>query len=918
MVLLLGGAAIMTVGTLIESRDTRDAAWSAIYGTPWFDFFLFLIGVNLAVAVINRIPIQRHQWPFVLTHFAIVVLLAGAWISRSFGYEGRMVIFEGERQNQLLLDSLEVRTRWLDGRSAQSPGGETTVGYALPRGSEIAALQLRAEGGGHPGVRIIEFVPEGAAAMHIAPGRRDGRAYVRIEARLDGKRDRRWLARGSSHTFTFPEGRALEVAFGTQTRAVPFSIALEKFELIHHPGSNRAAEYRSYVRVTRDEIGDAPRDVWITMNHPLDVAGFRLFQSSYQLGEEGRPDATVLAVSYDPGVPIVYVAFVLIALGIAWGLRTPRPHAALAASRRAGADQSSSPFRLPAAARMSRGSVTSRFLLTLALTVIAGLAAAPASRAQASPPIAAQVPLEETRGWAILADGRAKPIQTYANETALLLTGRERLDGLSSLEIFWGYALAAETFGDRPYIRIDSLDLKAKLGLEASDRRFSFNALVRNRALQELVTRALGRERDGFELDRVERDALAAYQKLEWVAGLISNEALTIVPFLDARGGWTSPVRLAHTRNPSLRAIYDRFGKLARAHRDADRAAFAREARALTAALRSANPTVYPPASRIARELFYEDFNAFGWAWKLYLAGFLVVMLVGFSARPWGYATGLTLISAGFVCHSTGIGIRWDIAGRAPVSNLYESLVFMGWGAIALGLGLEVAHRKRFPALSAGLIGFLCLAFSENLPIDSAINPLVPVLANTSWLAVHVMTIMLSYAALALAMVLGHAILGVELARRDRGELLSSMTKLLHRTLQIGILFLAAGIMFGAVWANESWGRYWGWDPKETWSLITFFVYLAIIHARFAGWLHAFGLAVSAVLGFLAVIMTYYGVNFILSAGMHAYGFAEGGQLYVAAYAVIEVALIIAAYLLRSTRCNGRIEESGAMKRVSV
>jgi len=113
-------------------------------------------------------------------------------------------------------------------------------------------------------------------------------------------------------------------------------------------------------------------------------------------------------------------------------------------------------------------------------------------------------------------------------------------------------------------------------------------------------------------------------------------------------------------------------------------------------------------------------------------------------------------------------------------------------------------------------------------------------------------------------------------------------------------LLLAAGFVFGAVWANESWGRYWGWDPKETWSLITFFIYLAIIHARFAGWLHSFGLAASSVLGFLAVIMTYYGVNFILSTGMHAYGFADGGQLYVTAYAITEIAIIIAAHPLRA------------------
>jgi cytochrome c-type biogenesis protein CcsB len=257
----------------------------------------------------------------------------------------------------------------------------------------------------------------------------------------------------------------------------------------------------------------------------------------------------------------------------------------------------------------------------------------------------------------------------------------------------------------------------------------------------------------------------------------------------------------------------------------------------------------------------------------------------------------MAFITAGFICHSIGFGTRWLIADRAPVSNMYESLVFMGWGAIAVGLIPEFFYRKRFLALAAGLMGFICLAFSENLPIDPAINPLVPVLAHTYWLSVHVMTVMLSYSAFAVAMALGHVMLLVELVfQRQRVDVLTSLSKLLYKTLQVGILFLAAGIIFGAIWANESWGRYWGWDPKETWSLITFFVYLAIIHARFAGWLRHFGLAATAILGFLAVVMTYYGVNYILAAGLHSYGFSEGGQFYVAIYATIELVIVAAAW----------------------
>ena len=293
----------------------------------------------------------------------------------------------------------------------------------------------------------------------------------------------------------------------------------------------------------------------------------------------------------------------------------------------------------------------------------------------------------------------------------------------------------------------------------------------------------------------------------------------------------------------------------------------------------------------------HEDLNAFGKAWVLYLLAFLCFLFLATPERPWGHVVAQVVLGAGFLLHATGIGLRWAIAGRAPVSNMYESLVFMGAGAIALGLVPEILKRTRWLGVTAGLIGFLTLVFAEHLPIDTAISPLVPVLANTYWLSVHVMTIMLSYSAFALAMALGHVLLAVQLFQPGRGERIEMLTGLLDKMLQVGVLFLAAGIACGAVWANESWGRYWGWDPKETWSLITWFIYAIYVHARYAGWLRSFGLAAGSIVAFMSVVMTYYGVNFVLAAGMHSYGFAEGGRPQAAAYVLVEIALLGAAWL---------------------
>jgi len=549
-------------------------------------------------------------------------------------------------------------------------------------------------------------------------------------------------------------------------------------------------------------------------------------------------------------------------------------------------------------------------ILGLLLAIVAGLTSIPSPTARAGES-AERLPVDETRGWAIQADGRVKPLLTYANETALALTGRESLDDLSSLEILWGYVLASDDFRSRPYLRVDSLELKAKLGLDAGQRRFSFDMLMGSPAFRDLVDQALRHQGGEEDLGVLEKDALGAYAKLDRVAALIRGDALTIVPILDQNGGWSSLRDLRNAEDPAGKAINQGFEQLATAYTEKNAEAFREAARNLTSALRSIDPDVYPSEFKIDRELLYDDFNPFGKAWKLYLASFLLILLLGFSERPWGYRLGMLFLVAGFLCHTLGIGIRWAIAGRAPVSDMYESLVFMGWGAIAVGLLPELLYRKRFVGLAAGLTGFLCLVFAEKLPIDSAINPLVPVLAHTFWLSVHVMTIMLAYSALAVTMVLGHVVFYVQLFRPERSDLLRTLSKLLYRTLQVGLLFLAAGIIFGAIWANESWGRYWGWDPKETWSLITFFVYLAIVHARFAGWLRDFGLAASSILGFLSVVMTYYGVNFILATGLHSYGFSEGGQIYALLYVLIELAVIGAAFLRHRSATQPAMESGG-------
>jgi cytochrome c-type biogenesis protein CcsB len=218
---------------------------------------------------------------------------------------------------------------------------------------------------------------------------------------------------------------------------------------------------------------------------------------------------------------------------------------------------------------------------------------------------------------------------------------------------------------------------------------------------------------------------------------------------------------------------------------------------------------------------------------------------------------------------AAGLAERLElIIHQAPLSNFYESLIFFAWCLPALGLLAFRRYLKGYLGALVALLSTLLLAYAS-FGVDSQIRPLMPAL-KSNWLLIHVVTAFLGYAAFALAF--GTAILYLIQERRPRASLppLPLLDSLIYRTTVLGFLLLTLGIATGAVWAETAWGRYWSWDPKETWSLITWLIYAALLHARhLKGW-HGRRIAWLAVLGFMAVLFTYFGVSFLLS-GLHSY-----------------------------------------------
>jgi cytochrome c-type biogenesis protein CcsB len=246
-------------------------------------------------------------------------------------------------------------------------------------------------------------------------------------------------------------------------------------------------------------------------------------------------------------------------------------------------------------------------------------------------------------------------------------------------------------------------------------------------------------------------------------------------------------------------------------------------------------------------------------------------------------ATVFTVLA--WLIQTAGLGLRWVESyqmgiGHAPLTNMYESVVFFAWTIVLLYLFLEWQFKIKIIGSFAVPLAFLAMAYASfSTDLSQAINPLVPAL-QSNWLIAHVVTCFIGYAAFAVAAALGIMYL-LKNRYPDLGEGASTLSvrfpsltvidDIIHKTMVFGFIWLTAGIITGAVWANSAWGTYWSWDPKETWSLITWFFYAIILHARYTrGWSGGM-IAMLAIFGFISVLFTYYGVNFLLS-GLHSYG----------------------------------------------
>jgi cytochrome c-type biogenesis protein CcsB len=528
---------------------------------------------------------------------------------------------------------------------------------------------------------------------------------------------------------------------------------------------------------------------------------------------------------------------------------------------------------------------------------------------------------------AIQDGGRRKPIDTFARETLIKITGRSTYTSGAKTwpasDFLLSMLLDTHDWKSEPMILVSLGELKQQLGLPEQERRFSFSQLTALPELNRLAGEAHALRKAEKPLSRLQNEVMSVSERLALFAHVLDGSLFLLVPAPEkTTDAWIVPPSFSqYYKETQFGPVQTQLQTMANGYVKGDAFAFSRAANQLRDGLRGLSPGIYPAESQLRLEYFYNHWDAFYRAAWCYGIALLLLAIAHLRSAPHAAhraaateapekrsylkIAGVMIASVGLLFHASGIVMRCLIAGRPPVTNMYESIIWVSFAVSFFGMIFFARYRAPVYLLAALPVSLVALLLVHQMPIamPSSIDPLVPVLRDNFWLTIHVLTITLSYAAFALAMGFGHILLFRYARNPVSARADQPMHFWLYRVLQLGVILLAAGTILGGVWANYSWGRFWGWDPKETWALIALLCYILTLHGRLAGWWTQFGLIVASVVCFLAVLMAWYGVNFVLGKGLHSYGFGIGGETYVAGFVIADLLFVaFTIWRYRSTK----------------
>jgi cytochrome c-type biogenesis protein CcsB len=790
--------------------------------------------------------------------------------------------------------------------TGQAPADSLYKEFPLNTWSEFTPLTLYLVGGKQ--VVFKRLIPHAKKALLKAPKKNTGKDYLKIELN-DGKASKVIQLEGGKGQFPKPErfamnGVVYQLEYGSIQKNLPFSVRCRDFQLDRYPGSNSPSSFASELTI-EDPRKNKSMDKRVFMNNVIDYDGYRFFQSSYELDDPATPEneeGTKLSVNHDfLGTTITYIGYLLMALAMILSLFAP-------AGRFYYLGQQLQKLKIKKAA--------------LGIIILLGSTSLFAQHQHAKP-VHHEVSVAHSEELASLLvqdyEGRIVPFHTLADQLTRKLTHSNQFKELNCVQFILSMHMYPSYWVNQPFIQVPrALRDALKLKEYANMMELTANGEFKWMAAYKEAHQKLESQRNEFD-----KKLIKLNEKYEVANNIFMWQFMRVIPLKnDLNNTWYVPLSMELTQKDSI-SSKPFLNYLAAVHAGGEKNTFGEATDLLKnfkAFQRNVGAKVTPSESIVNLEISYNKMQIFKRSYQMYLLEgllLLIVFFIGIFIRkpdnnekfkwPKRILIGLVLIT--FIYHGVGIAMRWQISGHAPWSNGYEAIVFIGW--VTMIAGFIFARKNQVVLAGAAVLASLMLWVTEMNLMDPEITPLVPVL-KSYWLMIHVAIITGSYGFLGLACILGLINLKLYILQTERTAPLiriniQEITAISEMTMTVGLYMLTIGTFLGGVWANESWGRYWGWDPKETWALVSVLVYAVILHFRMIPGLQGrFLFNALSFWSYSAILFTFFGVNFML-VGLHSYAQGEGLNQFPTWLTIL--ILILAIFTFGSYLRNRQIEK---------
>jgi len=666
------------------------------------------------------------------------------------------------------------------------------------------------------------------------------------------------------------------ITYGSREIQLPFSLFLKNFEVERYPGSNSPSSFASQVVLLDPEMG-IQEERRIFMNNVLKHRGYRFYQSSYDNDEKG----SILSVNKDwAGTFVTYMGYLVLIAGMMLALFVPGTRFAMVARK---------------SAPSAKTAILILFMMGAGLSL----------QAQEVPP--REVAQEFGKLWVQDKGGRYEPMNTLSNEVVRKIAKKKHYENYTADQVLLGMILYPGEWQQKDLFKIKHPELHRIVGYKGE--MVSFNDLMdpsgTSYLLSDLVNQAYSKQ--VVEQTELDKEVIKLDDRVNALYLVQSGGLIRIFPDRGAENNkWAS---VSEALSGQMTHAEDTMSNVFLRYLEALQQGDYMSAGLYVKQLGQYQLTddLLPSETKKRMELSYNRIQIFPILAKVYgLFGLIMItlqFLIIFRPRKvyhWLFRVGVIHLAVAFLLHTLALAARWYISGHAPMSNGYESMIFVSW--VTLLAGLIFVKRSGYAMALTAILAALTLMVAGMSNMNPEITNLVPVL-KSPWLTIHVAVIMAGYGFLGLASIMGLLNLTVyaslSKSNKDRlGEVILQVSRVNHLTLIVGLYFMTAGVFLGGVWANESWGRYWGWDPKETWALITVLVYAFVTHMHnIPGLRGRFAFNLASFFSYASVMMTYFGVNYFLG-GMHSYASGSSFKIPLWSYMIVLalVALSVIAF----------------------